>query len=167
MLRYNDYELIYLIQSVSCEEALKLMFKKYNYMIYKYLYLYKIKQSEYDDYFQESHILMYETIVRFNEVHGKTFTRFYELVLKRRFQRLINESPKYELHENFEVYNDNYPMQTELELDGLTDFERHIFKKYYLENQNITFIAKEEGKTPKQIYNAIYRIKEKYKNNVI
>ena len=53
MLRYNDYELIYLIQSESCEQALELMFKKYKYLIYKFLNLYNVNEIFFEDYVQE------------------------------------------------------------------------------------------------------------------
>ncbi|VEU80186.1 sigma factor [Haploplasma axanthum] len=167
MHQYNDYELIYLIQSEKCEAALKWMFKKYELLIKKYIYMYGVKKIYYDDFYQEALILMYKIINNFDESKGKTFTRFYELVLKRRIIRLINELPKYDLYENVDYYQDETSNNIEIETNNLTEFEEKIYQSYFVENQKISYIAVNEDKSTKQIYNAIYRIREKYKNNML
>jgi len=164
MRLYNDYELIYLIQGEKCEAALKYMFQKYDLMIKKYLYKYNVKPAYFDDFHQEAIILMNKIIGSFNEEKGKTFTRFFELVLKRKIFKMLNDMPKYNLDENIYFYEDK-KKEEEIIIENLTDFEEKVFNKYFIENQKISFIALNEKKNIKQIYNAIYRIKEKYKNN--
>lgn len=169
MQRYNDYELIYLVQSENCEAALNTIFNKYKNMIYKFIHLYFVKETDYDDYYQEGLMMLYKAINSFNDKYNKTFTRYYELILRRRVLYLKNKEPKYELHDNFNVYEDSnkYLNYKEFKIEGLTSFEESVFKRYFILNQKISFIAKEENKTNKQIYNAIYRIKNKYKNNML
>ena len=167
MRRYNDYQLIYLIKGENCECALELMFNKYAPLIKKNLYLYNIRPMYHEDYYQEAIILLYKAIMVFDEIHGKTFMRFYELILKRKFFQLMRKNPKYELHEDFHVYQDNNPYVGEIVIENLTDLEEDVFKRYFIENQKISFIAEQCDKSAKQIYNAIYRIRNKYKKNML
>lgn len=166
MLQYNDYELIYLIQSEFCEPALKIMFKKYELLIYKYLHLYNVPKEDYDDYIQEAKILMYEAISKFDESKNKTFTRFYELILKRKIIKLNKKLPRYEIIDDFSRYKDEN-LFIEIEISNLTNLETVVFQKYFIQNQKISYIAETEKKSIKQIYNAIYRIREKFKNNML
>lgn len=165
MYKFNDYELIYMIQSWQCEIALEIMFKKYKGLIYKYINLYNINKNDYDDVYQESLILMHQTITRFNERFGKTFTRFYELVLRRRIQYLKRIEPKYDLIEEIFGYS-SYDKQgvDEVLLDELTIFEKNVYEEYFVLNKKISIIAKNNDLDSKQVYNAIFRIKEKYKS---
>lgn len=167
MRHYNDYELIYMIQSEQCEYALNIMLSKYELLIWKYIHMYNIKGYDKDDYMQEARILMVNIIKRFDESRGKTFTRFYELVLKRRFYALMKKKPKYELREDFSQYGANVNFDADLILpESLTSLEVKIFEKYFIENQRINIIAENNELNPKQVYNAIYRIKEKFKSMV-
>lgn len=169
LYKYNDYYLIYLVQSEQCEAALNILIKKYENMAYKYINLYNVKETDYEDYMQEAAILLYRAINLFIDKYNKTFTRYYELILKRRILYLKKLEPKYELNEAPFVYKDNNPFNDYKfeKIEGLATFEQEIFERYFVLNQKIAFIAKELNKTSKQIYNAIYRIKSKYKNNML
>lgn len=165
MRRYNDYELIYMIQSEACEYALKIMFSKYELLIWKYIHMYNVCECDRDDYMQEAKILMYNIINRFDESKGKTFTRFYELVLKRRFFALLRKKPKYELRDDFSQFGAEVNFDADLIIpETLTELEKHVFQRYFIENQRINIIAENNELNPKQVYNAIYRIKEKFKS---
>ncbi|HHW79274.1 MAG TPA: sigma-70 family RNA polymerase sigma factor, partial [Acholeplasmataceae bacterium] len=135
-------------------------------LIYKYIRLYNINKNDYDDIYQEAIILMHKTISRFNEKFGKTFTRFYELVLRRRIQYLKSLEPKYDLVEEIfgHGYYDNNNDEEEVLLEQLTDFEREVYQNHFVLNKKIAVIAENNNLESKQIYNAIFRIKEKYKN---
>lgn len=167
MQAYNDYELIYLVQSENCEAALSTLMKKYELMAYKYIHLYNVRKMDIDDYLQEAAILLYKAINLFLEEYNKTFTRYYELILKRRILYLKSEEPKYELNEEPYMYKDNSSLIEIPKLDGLADFEQEVFERYFILNQDIETVSKALNKTPKQIYNAIYRIKAKYRNNML
>lgn len=165
MRRFNDYELIYMIQSNSCEYALSIMLRKYELLIWKYIHMYNVCQYDRDDYMQEAKILMCNIIERFDESRGKTFTRFYELVLKRRIFALLRRKPKYELREDFSMFGYTQTFDSDIIIpEDLTDLEEHVFHSYFIENQRINLIAENNDLNPKQVYNAIYRIKEKYKS---
>lgn len=167
MRRYNDYELIYLVQNEACEQALSLMISKYQLLIYKTLHLYNVNEVYFEDYVQESHILLYNIISKFDEKKGKTFTRFFELVLKRRVWYLKSIEPRYDNYESLDYFSDTKSNYDEISKVNLTSLEKNVYERYYEQNQQISFIAKMEDKSSKQIYNAIYRIKEKYTNNLL
>lgn len=167
MQRYNDYELIYLAKSENCEAAISALVNKYKNMVYKFIHLYYVNERDYDDYYQEGLIMLFKAIDSFNEAHNKTFTRYFELILRRRIIYLKNKEPKYELHDEFHMYKDNNLIEDEFVVEGLTSFEEVVFKRYFVKNQKISFIAESENKSSKQIYNAIYRIKNKYKDNML
>lgn len=165
MRRYNDYELIYMYKSESCEYALNILINKYKPLIYKTIYLCGAKSVDVDDYFQEGVIVLYKSLLNFNEVFNKTFTRYFELLLKRKIIHLQKQKPKYEIHENFSIYSSK--PETAISVEGLNEFEEKVFKMYFVYNQTISFIASETKRSIKQIYNTIYRIKDKYKNNML
>jgi len=165
MRHYNDYELIYMFRSETCEYALNILMTKYQPLIYKVIYLYGTKSQDIDDFFQEGRIILYKSLVTFDEKYNKTFTRYFELLLKRRIIHLKKQIPKYELKEDMSHYSSN--KHEEINTNILNKFEKLVFEKYFVYNQNISFIAKETNKTSKQIYNTIYRIKNKYKNNML
>ena len=48
----------------------------------------------------------------------------------------------------------------------LTPIEAYVFQYYFIENVPIKEIVKDNKYNRKQIYNTIYRIKEKYKNMI-
>lgn len=166
MYKYNDYELIYLIQSSQCEASLEIMMRKYRGLIYKYLHMYQIKEYDFEDAIQEANILMFDIISRFNEARGKTFTRFYELVLKRRLQYLKRKEPKYILVDEFVGFKSyDYPkVEEDIFIEELSDTEKLVYESYFVLNQKVSLISKKCGLNSKQIYNAIFRIKEKFKS---
>lgn len=167
MRLYNDYELIYLSKCCHCEAATNTLVNKYKNMVYKFLHLYFVNERDFDDYYQEGLIMLFKAIDTFDESYNKTFTRYFELILRRRVLYLKNREPKYELHDEFDMYEDENTIIEEFKVEGLTEFEDAVFKRYYVHNQSISFIAESENKNPKQIYNAIYRIKNKYKDNML
>lgn len=162
MRRYNDYELIYMYRCCNSEQALNILIHKYKPLMYKTIYRYGTKTNDYDDYLQEATITLYKALVTYKEHFNKTFTRYYELLLRRRIIYLRYKTPKYELHENFEVYADY--IEEEIYIGKLTNSEEEVFERYFIQNQNIDFISKSVGKSKKQIYNTIYRIREKYRS---
>src|SRR5690554_6807866 len=164
---YNDYELVYLVQSENCEAALETLIYKYKLMVYKYIHQYQLKTTDFDDYVQEAAILLHKAVYLFIDKYNKTFTRYYELLLRRKLLYLKGKEPLYELNEAAIYIKDHNPYIKYEDVDGLASFEQNVYKRYFVLNQNIPFIARSESKSAKQIYNVIYRIKSKYKNNVL
>ncbi len=163
----NDYELIYLFQTHQDDIALECLIGKYERMIWKYVHLFNVPINEQDDYFQEGLMLLYHAIKYFDEQKNKTFTRYFELILKRRFFRLKSKEPMYVFQDEKEffdhlVYEETLEL-TPLEVPLKNDIEINVFKYHFQEGHSINDVSEKTGYTHKQIYNAVYRIKEKYK----
>ena len=161
----NDYELLYLIHGENDQIALNYMFNKYEGLIWKYIHLLQIEKKEHDDFLQEGRLMFYKAIQTFNAERGKTFTRYFELILKRHFIQLKKRVPKYVFDDY--ILNTHQPYYLEENYDDFLSlcsaFEKRIFQLYFIENKTVSAIEKIEKRSGKQIYNAIYRLKEKYK----
>lgn len=161
----NDYELLYLIQGENDQIALNYMFNKYEGFIWKQIHLLHVNQSEHEDFMQEGRMMFIKAINTFHERFNKTFTRYFELILKRHFYRLNKKVPKY-VFDEYVINTYQYGYIEEDYDDFLTlcsSFEQRVFRYYFLENKTVKYIESVEKCSVKQIYNAIYRLKEKYK----
>jgi len=160
----NDYELIYLIQTDGCEHALAFMYQKYQRFIWKQVHALHLEQKEHDDFHQEGLLILFKAIQSFNEKYNKCFTRYFELILKRHFYGLIRGLPDYQLYETTDFIKDTVLFEEEtLYLSFDSELESDVHDRYFVRRQSVASIAKETGYQTKQIYNAIYRIKSKYK----
>ena len=74
---HNDFEVLYQIREGN-HEALQLMFEKYNSLISKKIYKFNLAY-EYDDIYQEGLMMLYKSILTYNENVGKSFTRYFEM----------------------------------------------------------------------------------------
>jgi RNA polymerase sporulation-specific sigma factor len=160
----NDYELIYLIHSEHDEIALTFMFSKYHKFIWKQVHLLNVATKEHDDLHQEGTIMLLKAIQTFNEARNKSFTRYFELILKRQLYHLISKIPKYQLFEDTSFCTGvSYIEEETVELELSSDLEQTVYHEYFIQRLPIDEIEKKTQFTKKQIYNSIYRIKEKYK----
>ncbi len=165
----NDYELVYLIRAQNDSIAFDFLFQKYKKFIWKYIHLMNIELREQDDFFQEGILILYKAVETFDESKNKTFTRYFELILRRHFYHLIYKLPKYLLYEdsNFMSCFGYEEEQNDQDLmDSCSLFEKNIYQFYFVEKQAVKKISKQMACEPKKIYNAIFRIKEKYKNMI-
>jgi RNA polymerase sporulation-specific sigma factor len=161
----NDYELIYLIQSNHDHIALDFLYHKYEKFIWKNVHLLNIDEKEFDDFFQEGNLMFLKAVKTFNEEKNKSFTRYFELILKRQFYYLVGRLPKYELNEELCLYLGANPVKEELlDIDFKSELEAQVYDLHFVNNKQIKEIASLLETDSKSIYNAIYRIKEKYKN---
>lgn len=160
----NDYELIYLIQTDGCEHALAFMYQKYQRFIWKQVHMLHLEKKEYDDFHQEGLLMLYRAIGSFNEKYNKCFTRYFELILKRHFYHLMRGLPDYRLYETTEFIKETVLFEEETPyLSFESKLEADVHERYFIQRQSVQCIANETGYQAKQIYNAIYRIKAKYK----
>lgn len=162
----NDYELVYLIRFEKCQVALDFLYTKYYRFIWKQIHLLNIHIYERDDFHQEGVLMLYKAVRTFNESKNKTFMRYFELILKRHFYYLIRKLPKYMLKEESTFKQGAYYVDEHIDcfLMMCSDIETYVYQAYYVERRAIKKIAVELDRSKKQIYNTIYRIKEKYKN---
>ena len=160
----NDYELIYLIRYEHDEHAMIFMFKKYHKFIWKHIHILNIPEREHDDFHQEGLLMLHKAVYTFNEAIGKSFTRYFELILKRRFYQCIRNIPRYLLfdHTNY-CTGVTYLQEEKIEIQLNSPLEQTVYACYFENNMSISDIAKVHPFTKKQIYNSIFRIKEKYK----
>ena len=168
----NDYELLYLIGERN-EDALTLMIEKYQPLIASKCYHFKIRPSERDDFIQEGNLMLLHAMKIFDPSYQKTFTRFFELILTRKFMNLMTPSHKQPIYFSEELFDS---MRVEeavtwilkddhllIAKEALTDFEYQIFVDHYQQAQSISQIAKAQLVSVKKVYNTLYQIKNKLK----
>lgn len=162
----NDYELVYLIRCETCHVALDYLYQKYHRFIWKQIHLLNINTYEQNDFHQEGMLMLYKAVTTFNEAKNKTFMRYFELILKRHFYYMIRKLPKYVLKDESAFQHGSYMIDESIDcfLVMCSPVEQEIYQAYFVEQRAIDLIACEMSLTKKQVYNTIYRIKEKYKN---
>lgn len=164
----NDYELVYLAKNECCEHAINRLISKYEKLIYRVIHSLQVYYHDISDYYQEGVMILLKAIKCFDETYNKTFTRYFELILIRHLIRVKRNTPKYILCEDPNYLEDCTPAYFDinwLEVKFEHPMEARIHELYFINKQTIAEIAKMESLSKKQIYNAIYRIKEKYKKN--
>ena len=188
MDQYNDYELLYLIYEGD-EEALGIIFKKYDPLIKKKLYDFKIKNSLYDDFYQEGLIVLYVAVKTYNPSFNKTFTKYFELLLSRRIMTLLRDMKKEHekvvviesdiLKDSSESFNYSDKMLSDnanhdillkdnnIPSSMLTLSERDVLAMRYFKGKSSKEIADELNIDVKKVYNALYQAKKKIRTFVI
>jgi RNA polymerase sporulation-specific sigma factor len=160
----NDYELIYLIRHETDDLALTFMFKKYHKFIWKHVHLLHLESKEIDDFHQEGVLMLFKAIQTFDPERNKSFTRYFELIMRRQFYHMKQSLPQYMLfdHTDF-VKTPCYIEEEPVVLELSSDMENKVYHDYFISRKTVSDIHAETGYSKKQIYNTVYRIKEKYK----
>ncbi|MDR2822634.1 MAG: hypothetical protein LBV58_03695 [Acholeplasmatales bacterium] len=171
----NDFEIIYLIQDGN-ETALLDLQTKYNLFIWKMIHDVNVPISEQDDFFQEAQYLLYSASKIFDIERNKTFTRYFELILKRKFFYLLTKlktnvlqiseeqinsfSEESSLTNNrYSIYNDRFVISyIKDKLNSKTSMQ--ILNLYFLKNLSYEEISKILKLKEKTIYNAVYKIRK-------
>lgn len=171
---YNDYELLYLA-SMNDEEAINLILKKYEKMIYKFNQKFDVNPSSYDDYFQEARLVILKAINTFDINSNKSFTKYLELLMYHRYIDLTRKKNKenYDLvaDDTIDYYNfgseKSYELKelVDIEYDDFSKFEYNVFKYKFEENMKPRDIAVILNVPVNKIYSAIERIKGKIKSH--
>lgn len=175
-MRYleNDYELLYLVQENS-EEALEYLFKKYENLIKARIKAFKIKPKNYDDFYQEGLLALDKAIRTYDERFGKSFNKYFDLILQRRFMQILRREQRYVYDtmyvEQFYDIIEESKVLYHLELEemirnieaNLSGFEKQVFECRVKRNLNTGETAKLLNCTTRQVYNAMLRIRQKLK----
>lgn len=160
----NDYELIYLIRGEHDEVALEFIFKKYNRFIWKMVHLFPVQEKEKEDLHQEGLCMLLTAINTFDEKRGKTFTKYFELILRRHLYKQVKKIPNYILFDNTDFCKGTVYIEEEMTPPGgLSKLETIVFDMYFINQGDITSISENLNITKKQTYNAIFRIRDKLK----
>jgi RNA polymerase sporulation-specific sigma factor len=170
----NDYELLYLIGERN-DDALALMVQKYQPLIISKLFHFNIRPSERDDYMQEGNMMLLHAIKVFDPTFQKTFTRFFELILTRKFINLMTPSHKQmiylseELMEHLKVEEETrwrlFPHHLTIAKASLKPLEFDVFVEHYQHGYSIEQIAYNQKQSVKKIYNTLYQIKIKLRQS--
>jgi RNA polymerase sporulation-specific sigma factor len=170
---YNDFEIIDLIKQGN-EEALELMFGKYKYLVAKKISHFNLT-DEFDDCFQEGMIVLYKSVLKFDDGRKKSFTRYFENNLEHHYISIIRSRSRKAkfLHEKMHKLIDYTIEETERDvyskedilsaLEKLSVFEKTIFTAKFLQNKDVKTIAGEQNIEVKKVYNAVDRIRQKIK----
>ncbi len=174
---YNDFEIINLIKQGN-EEAFTFMVDKYRYLIAKKIGSFNLSY-QFDDCFQECLMILYKSVIKFDESFNKTFTRYFErnlinalISIKRKLNRygtFINEKLPvlYDgfVKESSEIYIRESEMKNALK--QLSIFEKQVFQHKIIKKLSIRQTAQELNCEEKKIYNAIDRIRKKIKMQLL
>lgn len=170
---YNDYEIIDLVKQGS-EEALALLVAKYQFLIAKKIGKFNL-QSDFDDCFQESVILLYKSVMKFSETFNKSFTRYFEHNLENHLISMLRKKHSYGkfLHHKLAVLVDfevdesrrDYYSSDDIHMaiSELSAFEKAVFEEAFIRNRTPIETAAALSCPVKKVYNAIDRIRKKLK----
>lgn len=176
----NDYELIYLVQNHKDGVSFNKLLSKYENLMFKYIRQYNVSKKDVDDYLQEARIVLIKCVNSYSESFNKTFTRYFELSLKRRFWTLLNSKKnKYLLvddidilcmaHDNYDAFSEHITIESIKLNTTSSQLEDKIFDMHFKDNIKLKDIASILNIDIKKIYNIVYKIrnkvKEKYTNN--
>lgn len=171
--KYNDYELLYLVRT-NVEEARDIMFWKYSFLIKSRINRLGVPRMYWDDYYQEGCLMLYHAIKIYDEDSRMSFTKFFELLLKRRIITLLRKDLRETEIEKFEDFDD-YPCYiVENEINALlesceykfTEMEQIVYDRIVMRNEKIEKVAKELGLNSKSLSNAKQRVLKKIKKEV-
>lgn len=174
-IKHNDYEILCQIKEGN-QEALELMFGKYKALISKIIYRYNL-YYDFDDMFQEGQMILYKSIMQYDEAYNKTFTRFFEQNLERKYITIIGKRVRRK-----EIFNKNilyiYETNNDLRKNSpyfemlrkeiakiLTNTENLVYNLRELQNFSISYIKENSGLGEKEIYNSLHRAKMKIKKH--
>ena len=183
--KYNDYELLYLISEGS-EEAEKILYDKYSFLIYKRIYAFRIQKRYRDDFYQEGLMCLNSAINSYNDLYNKTFNKFFDLILQRRFFNLIKKDYDYfycvtlfeddaclnkRLEENSDFYyeEENTKKRLREEIEEIRDDSSALklkIKALFLKRLKPREIASVLNCDIKKVYNVIYAIKNNTKKRI-
>jgi RNA polymerase sporulation-specific sigma factor len=166
MNKYNDNELLYLLYEGE-EVARQLLFKKYKFLIYKRLRAFRIKDKNFDDFFQEGLMALNDAINHFNPYYHKSFNKYFDLILQRRIISILRRESDYfynvMLVEDIWGYIAEEPVMYDQPIltNNLNDFETDVFNLRFKQNYKAKEISELLHCDIKKVYNTIYAVKQK------
>ena len=175
--KYNDYELLYLLDWHS-EEALNILIKKYDNLILIKLNKFKVLKFHYNDYIQELRMTVLNAIKKYSDVYGKTLCRFIELLLDRKIIRLLEEDTSYNKglvyvedslgYDGVSVLDKMIYEERlrEIKLVKLDDFKKAVLENILIKGESIKDFSLKHNVEPKEVYNQVYAVRLKLKNKI-
>lgn len=134
-LKYNDNELIYLIKE-GIEEALKVLFKKYDILIKTMIKGIGICDDKKLDMFQEGRMVLYDCLRKYDSNHSVSFFSYFSISFKRKISKEISTDYYMKVISFNESIDKDYP-----KVD--TGF-LWVFRKYF-DNDNLALMIYERN----------------------
>ncbi len=165
---FNDNELLYLIQEGN-EEALEIMFQKYEPLIKARVKKFNIEEILVEDFIQEGRLMLHKAIKLYDLTSKKTFNKYFDLIMTNHFITLLRKNKKYD-EVTYVVTEDiedcHHRLDEKLEdIDfsrlQLSKLEKEIYKLRFLRNLKISDICQILNVNEKTVYNTIQRVKAK------
>lgn len=165
---YNDNELLYLINQKD-DDALEILINKYKPLINRRIRSYKIRNRDYDDYYQECLITFINVIKRFREDKNGIFNLYLDCAIRNTIKSLMRKEKQYfynvvlcdELEYVIDEKNDKIYKVKEPLIGRLSKFEKEVYHERYINGLSVKDITKVLGCSEKRVYNAITRMKRK------
>jgi RNA polymerase sporulation-specific sigma factor len=168
--QYNDNELLYLMYE-NVDEAMGIMFKKYSSLINKRISTFRIANKNREDFFQEGLIALNTALNTFNPFLSKTFNKYFDLLLQRRFMNVLSKQKNYfynvRLVEDLNIIiSDNLAVYDPKPLPvKLTKKEEALYTLRFVKRYKCMEIATILNWNIKKVYNEIYALKIKLKED--
>lgn len=165
---YDDEELIDLIEDGD-EEALKIMFEKYEPLIISKIVKFNFDKNNLDDYLQEGRITLHKAIKLYDSNSPKTFNKYFDLILTNHFLTIKRDNKNdfktsylnEEEIEDIRINSNDKMDEFDFSNFYLSKFEKEVYKLRFLRNYKISEICKILEVEEKTVYNTIQRIKRK------
>ncbi len=175
MFKYNDYELIYMIKDNN-DAALNLMYEKYTPFIYMIIRDMNIYDKYKDDFLQEGYMSLNDAIRTYDMNYNKTFYKYFEVILRRRYYRLYKTYSKLDVPvEDLELTLGDKPVIYNKDASLLFDrgfialdnkLEKDIYISLYKEGLSYKEVASKYNINIKKVYNTIQKIKKVLNKNI-
>ena len=171
MMKYqiNDNELLYLIYEMN-DYAFDLLCMKYLPLIKRRITEFRVNQRNYDDFYQEGLIMLDVAVKTYKITMRKSFNKYFDLILQRRFIYLSRRESKYEYHVSFMEDIDTLLFLEEeevsfdfgsVQLDSLSELEKTSIIEVVYENKRVKDVAEKFNLDERSVYNAVARAKQK------
>ena len=175
--KYNDYELLYLLDWHS-EEALNILIKKYDNLICIKLKSFKVLDIYFQDYFQELRMLVVKSIKKYCDFYGKTLCRYLELIIERKIMRMLSEDAPYYKKT---VYISDYltaketpvldrmiyeEKLIEIQKERLDDFKKSLLQEVLIAGESVKEFSIAHNVSEKEVYNHVYSLRLKLKRKI-
>jgi len=151
------------------DEALGILFDKYSNLIWKRIETFKIALKNRDDFFQEGLMALNTALITYNPFYNKTFNKYFDLILQRRFMYVLSLSRDYFYNVtlvediNFQINEEPVRYNRDDFLYHLNEQENTLYELRYLKRYKCKEIAKILGWNIKKVYNSLYALRAKIK----
>lgn len=139
---FNDYELIYLVEEDN-EDALQLLFKKYqpfiNKIVLRFYYSLKKYGVEYDDIYQEAYLAFMKAVRLFDNRENTLFYTFLNISIRSRLlnYRRVIMSKKNSFYSNMISLNANVFEDDDLTFEEYIEDKKQVDPVLLLDSRNL------------------------------